>query len=105
MRVLGATRLEKNTYVISYYIGGSMYKFPVTTMSSSRKVVSCIYDSSKIDVTKQILPYLGPLLDCHGLRLTPVFFGKKEITVVYDDINIIGELQEKSFREKEEIVL
>jgi hypothetical protein len=105
MRTLGATRLDRNTYIVSYYIGGSIYKFPVTTLSSSQKVVSCIYDSSKKNITERVLPYLGPQLDCHKLGLTPEFFGKKEITVVYDDINDIGELKEKTFGEKEEIFL
>jgi hypothetical protein len=105
MKTFGAIRLERNTYVVTYYISGSMYRFPVFTSPSSRKVVSCIYDSSKKDITEQVLPYLGPLLDCNKLGLTPKFFGKKEITIVYDDINDPEELHEKTFREEEKIIV
>lgn len=105
MRFLGAIQIDRNMFIVTYYIGGSIYKFPVF-MIRTKKIVTCVYDSAKKDITNMVLPYLGPSLDCHRVGLCAEFFGKKEITIVYEDIDSVdSSLQEKTFSEREEIIL
>lgn len=45
------------------------------------------------DILDVINPYLGPNLDCHGVRLTPHDFGYKKImaTTVFDSVSTFEE--------------
>ena len=47
-----------------------------------------IEDDSGNDISDQILPYLGPNLDCHHTKITPMDFGylKVIVTTIYDKV-------------------
>src|SRR5271157_2593823 len=68
MKFLGAVKVKDSTYVVSYFIGGSLYKIPVTVESTTR-IVSRIYNEYGSNAMDRVAPYLGPSLDCHNLHL------------------------------------
>lgn len=43
--------------------------------------IESIVNEAEHNVTDEILPYLGPNLDCNGTRLTPADFGYKKLTL------------------------
>lgn len=61
--------------------------------------IDYIKDENGVDVYEDILPYLGPNLDCHGCDVFPRDFGLKKISI--KDIND----KYYTFEENEKIVL
>lgn len=61
--------------------------------------IDIIKDENENDVTDEVLPYLGPNLDCHGNDIYPSDFGLKKIY-----IKNINE-KEYTFEENEKIIL
>jgi hypothetical protein len=57
-------------------------------------------DELNNDITDHIEPYLGPMQDFHGVKLTPGDFNHKKITIFRDgEINLL-----KTFKEHEAMV-
>jgi hypothetical protein len=83
-------QMDKNTYELTYTIGGNMYKMIIRIKRGPRKLIYAFDQDSK-DVTEIIQTYLGPNDDFHHGKFTPDFFGFESITVNLSD----GE--EKSF--------
>ena len=50
--------------------------------------VQKIEDDGGNDISDQILPYLGPNLDCHNTKISPMDFGysKVVVTTIYDKV-------------------
>jgi hypothetical protein len=67
-------KINKNTYQISYVIEGKLYKF-VTKIKRGPTPILQIINNQENDVTRQVLPYLGPTYNCNTHDLTPSFFG------------------------------
>ena len=73
-------RIDKNTYEITYAIGGNLYKFQVKPKRGPKLLIQAL-DENDADVTSQIQVWLGPYENCHGTAITPAFFGKKELVL------------------------
>ena len=58
-----------------------------------------IEDEQGNDIESSIMPYLGPNLDCHNIKLTPKDFGYKKIvaTTVFDTTSVFEENDPISF--------
>lgn len=57
-------------------------------------------DESNRDITDDLEPYLGPMQDFHGVKLTPADFNHKKITIFRDgELNLL-----KTFEEFEPMV-
>ncbi len=68
-----------NTYEITYVISGKIYKLVVTPIKGPKNVLQVIDDNNE-DITRQIVPYLGPAEDWHSSKFKPSFFNRKSLT-------------------------
>ena len=67
-----------NTYELEYTIGNSNY---VLIVNSKKKCdILQITNDEDIDITDEILPYIGPSLDWHGKMISPSYFNLNSIT-------------------------
>jgi hypothetical protein len=66
-------KIKFNTYVVTYTINGKLYKFIAKPTRGPSRVVQ-ISNEMQIDVTDEILPYMGPNYDWYGIKLYPTFF-------------------------------
>ena len=73
-------RLDKNTYEVSYTIGGILYKVHIRAKRGPKTLIQAL-DENDNDITDTMQAYLGPLENFHGNTFTPEFFAKKEITL------------------------
>jgi len=81
---------DKNTFELTYTLGGSVYKMIVRVKRGPKKLIYAFNQDSQ-DVTEILQMYLGPNDDFHHGKFTPDYFGFETITVNLSD----GE--EKSF--------
>lgn len=81
---------DKNTFELTYTLGGSVYKLIVRVKRGPKKLIYAFNQDSQ-DVTEILQMYLGPNDDFHHGKFTPDYFGFETITVNLSD----GE--EKSF--------
>ena len=77
-------KLDRKTYELTYVINGKMYKMIVIPKRGPAPVLQ-ISNNEEIDVTDQVLPYMGPRYDWHGTRLAPQFFGHQSLTFELGD--------------------
>lgn len=63
-------KVDKNKYILTYYLKGRTYKVVVSTRQGPSKIFQ-VLDKDDNDVTDVVEPYLGPNEDFHGLRVTP----------------------------------
>jgi len=67
-----------NTYELEYTIGNSNY---VLIVNSKKKCdILQITNDEDLDITDEILPYIGPSLDWHGKMISPSYFNLNSIT-------------------------
>lgn len=71
-------KIDKNTYEVTYSIGGKVYKFNTKARRGMSDVLQIV--SGDQDVTEEIEPFLGPKGDFHGLEYTPASFGFNTLT-------------------------
>ncbi len=91
-------KLDKNTYEITYSVNGKIYKM-IVKPSRGPNIISKIVDQNNIDVTKEILPYLGPNNNWHNTNFTVDFFHCEKLIFEMNS----GEIKE--FDKHEKIVL
>jgi hypothetical protein len=73
------TRINSNSYVISYVIEGKLYKMVVSTKRGPSPILM-ICDDKDNDITDDVLPYIGPSYDWYNKPLHPMFFNTKSLT-------------------------
>ena len=91
-------QINKNTFEVSYVVGGVMYKMLVKAKRGPRKIVCCVDDDLN-DFTDTLNAYYGPSEDFHGHVFTPDFFNKNSLTFS------LANGDEKTFSRNEVIVL
>jgi|UniRef100_A0A6C0J1T9 hypothetical protein len=79
-------KIDKKTYLVTYYIEGKQYKMLVKPKKGPNPILK-ILDENEIDITQEILPYMGPNLNWHNYPVTPDFFNKKNISFEYNNQN------------------
>jgi len=77
-------------YDIFYYWHGTKYKIRILKKKiiNFNKIIDTIYDHNNKDITDDIIPYLGPKYDFHGLLYTPLDLGYKHIIIEWSDESI-----------------
>lgn len=75
-------KLDQNKYEISYVIAGRLYKLIVCPKRGPLPMIS-VKNENGIDVTDNILQYLGPNYDWHKILITPEQLGYKSLTFEY----------------------
>jgi hypothetical protein len=73
-------KIDKNSYELSYIIHGKLYKMIIKPIRGPVPIL-CVTNENNIDITEQILPYLGPNNDWHGKKYYPDFFGHKRLNI------------------------
>lgn len=63
-------KLKHGTYLVTYTIEGKVYKMFVIPTRGPSPVMN-ITDENSNDVTKMVLPYMGPNYNWHGISITP----------------------------------
>lgn len=74
-------RIDKNTYEISYVIGGNLYKMRTSVRKGCDVLLIQARDENGSDITNELQVYLGPNENFHGHKYTPGFFNATEITM------------------------
>lgn len=77
-------KLDKNTYLVEYIIGGKIYKMIVLPKRGPNTILQ-IRDHTEKDITDEILPYFGPNYDWHNVSVIPQFFNCEKMTFELDD--------------------
>lgn len=92
------TKIDKNTYELSYVLNSKLYKILINNKTGPRKVI-LVSDETQTDVSYLITPYLGPKEDFHGRYMTPEFFNRKEL------IFELSNGEEKIFKHNDPIII
>jgi hypothetical protein len=79
------SRFKDGMFVVHYNIGKETYSIPIHINVETRQIEK-ISDQEGNDITKIVLPFLGPNLDCHLLHITPKLFDKTGISIRFTDI-------------------
>ena len=77
-------QINSKTYELSYVINNKLYKNIITIKRGPQPILQIINDEN-IDVTEQVLPYLGPCYDWHKNDITPKILGYKNLTFIVND--------------------
>lgn len=83
--------LKRNLIVLPYSINGTNYKAIILHKEYPRKIIRIINtdDIHETDVTKQLLPYMGPQENFYGHTVQPCYFGFKKLRFDYSYNNTI----------------
>lgn len=75
------TTIQRGEYDINYALHGGLYKIRVYCQRGPRVQHHSfrILDEQGENITSVLIPYLGPMLDCHGIAYTPHMFGYKAL--------------------------
>lgn len=90
--------INNNIYDIQYVVKGQLYKIRFK-VPISPSLILLITDEDNNDVTNDILPYIGPDNNFHGIKYTPKSFNKKKL--IFETIN--GD--ELTFSEDDTIII
>jgi len=63
-------QVKKDTYLVTYVINGKVYKMFVIPQRGPSPVLQ-ISDHEGYDVTRVVLPFMGPNYNWHGMGITP----------------------------------
>lgn len=91
-------QVDKNTFEITYVVGGNLYKMLVKVKRGPRKIIYCGDDMFN-DLTNEVCSYFGPNEDFHGYEFTPHFFDTNSLTFH------LSNGDEKTFTNDERITL
>jgi hypothetical protein len=78
LREIEATRIDKNSYCVTYTIGNRQYKMHTTPITGPSTVMK-VTNENEDDVTDKVLPYYGPEQNWHGRKFSPSFFDCKKL--------------------------
>jgi len=59
-------KLGRDKFLLSYVVKGKMYKMIITPRKGPAPVLQVINDAQE-DVTREVLPYMGPRYDWHHI--------------------------------------
>lgn len=79
--------IDKNLYQVTYTINGKLYKMLVKQTKGPNPFVK-ITNEMDMDITNDILPYIGPQYNFHGSNLTPRSLHCKSLTFTLNNGNI-----------------
>lgn len=85
-------KVDKNTITISYVFNGRLYTFVSSVKRGPKKIVAVV-DHDNLDVTTDVLPFLGPNEDFHDINISPAFFKKESLTLITemgDEMTFVG---------------
>lgn len=77
-------KIEKNTFEVKYTLNGKLFKNLVKFRKGPSPILQVI-DEMSIDVTDEILEYLGPQYNWHGNKMTPRILGYNSLTFECSD--------------------
>ena len=77
-------KIDKNTYLVEYIVGGKVYKMLVLPKKGPSPIIQIRNEDDK-DITDDILPYCGPNYDWHHVGIIPQFFNCEKMTFELDD--------------------
>lgn len=89
-------KINRNSYEISYVINGKMYKMIVTPLRGPAPILQ-ISNENQVDLTDEILPYLGPNYNWHHRQFYPHFFNSK--TLIFE----LSDGTERTFSEEDHV--
>ena len=92
-------KLDDNLYEVKYCINGRLYKIIIDGPKKGPQKILQIVANDSDDVTRDLLPFLGPRNDFHGRCICPQFFGYEKLLFNYYDGT------EKSFSAEERVEL
>jgi hypothetical protein len=73
-------KIDKNSYELSYIVHGKLYKMIIKPIRGPVPIL-CVTNENNVDITDEILPYLGPNNDWHGKKYYPDFFKYKTLNI------------------------
>lgn len=84
-------KIDKNTYEVSYNINGKSYKMVVKPTRGPIPILYAV-NQNGVDITDEIIQYLGPKNDWSGYKFFPDFFKyeKIEIQLSNGDVKIFN---------------
>ena len=77
-------RVKKNTYLVTYVIDGKVYKMFVVPTRGPAPILQ-ISDDERYDVTRAVLPFMGPNYNWHGMGITPKNLLYESLAFEYTD--------------------
>ena len=85
-------KLDTKTYQVNYRINDDDYSMLVKPLKGPKPIEKVI-GRRGIDLTDQVLPFMGPRYDWHGCELQPAFFDSNILSFVLESgnkVNIVG---------------
>ena len=73
-------KIDKNSYELSYIVNGKLYKMIIKPKRGPIPIL-CVTNENNIDITDNILHYLGPNNDWHGKTYCPEFFKQHMLNI------------------------
>lgn len=74
--------INQNYYIVHYPYGVSWYKI-IVPRNRRPIVIDSITDESGKDIKSEVIPFMGPGHNFHGLMVTPRMMGFDRITIEY----------------------
>jgi hypothetical protein len=91
-------KIDRTTFELTYVINGKLYRMRVRPKRGPSPVMQ-ISNEEQIDVTDQVLPYMGPSYDWHKNTFSPNCFGHQTLVFEFSDGS------ETTFEEKSTVSL
>jgi hypothetical protein len=73
-------KIDKNSYQLSYIVNGKLYKMVIKPTRGPVPIL-CVINENNLDITDEIIPYLGPNNDWHGKKYCPNFFNYNTLNI------------------------
>jgi hypothetical protein len=77
----GLITINKNYYTVTYYDGDNKYNIRFPKNRGIRQIIKVT--SSGKDITKEILQFMGPSHNFHGINTSPQLLGYEDLIITY----------------------
>lgn len=74
--------INPNYYIVYYPYGVSWYKI-IVPRNRRPIVIDSIVNENGVDIKADVLPFMGPGHNFHGLMVTPRMMGFERVTIEY----------------------
>ena len=81
--------INTNYYIVYYPYGVSWYKI-IVPRNRRPMVIDSITDENGVDIKSQVLSFMGPGHNFHGMMVTPKMMGFQKITIEYGAVDKIS---------------